>query len=136
MSNRVEPLQKDHSFLTRREFTLETALALLAGCAIMISDEACGGNSTSPSDSAPPTDVTGSISANHNHSAMITGAQITAANAIVLNIQGTAAHAHTVSISQADLMQLKNRQSVERDSTTDLSNTFGLHSHMVTFTPA
>jgi hypothetical protein len=134
MSDRVETLVH-HTSLTRREFTLEAALALLMGCVITISD-ACGGSSTSPTSVTPPADVTGAISANHNHSAVITGAQITAGNVIVLNIQGTAVHNHTLSITQADLTTLKNRQSVARDSSTDNSNTFGLHSHTVTFTPA
>ncbi len=121
--------------LTRREFSLEAALALLAGCVITISD-ACGGSSTAPSNTPPPADTTGAISANHGHTATITGAQITAANALSLNIQGTAAHPHTVAITQADLTALKNRQVVTRDSSMDLSNTFGLHAHTVTFTPA
>jgi hypothetical protein len=133
MSDRVETIVHDTP-LTRREFTLEAALALLAGCVITISD-ACG-SSTSPTPVTPPADITGVISANHNHVAVITGAQITAGNVVALNIQGTAAHSHTLSITQADLTTLKNRQSVTRDSTTDNSNTFGLHSHTVTFTPA
>src|SRR2546428_7719581 len=119
--------------VTRREFTLDAALAILAGCVITISD-ACG-SSTSPTPAAPPTDITGTITANHNHVAMITGAQITASNAIALSIQGTAVHNHTLSITQADLTTLRNRQGVTRESSTDLSNTFGLHSHTVTFTP-
>jgi hypothetical protein len=121
------------SLPTRREFTLDAALALLAGCVVTIS-EACGKSSTSPS-STPPTDVTGVVAANHNHSAVITGAQITAGSAFTLNIQGTAAHPHTVGITQADLTALKNRQVVTRDSSTDFSNTFGNHLHAVTFTP-
>jgi len=120
--------------VTRREFTLEAALALLAGCVITISDT-CGGSSTTPT-STPPADTTGVISANHGHTAIITGAQITAGSALSLNIQGTAAHQHTVAITQADLTALRNRQVVSRDSSTDLSNTFGLHAHTVTFTPA
>jgi hypothetical protein len=36
------------------------------------------------------------ISANHGHSAVITGAQLTAGGAVELNIRGTATHAHTV----------------------------------------
>src|SRR5439155_22929778 len=128
--------QGDHMSptLTRREFTLDGALALLAGCVITISD-ACG-SSTSPTPAAPPpTDITGTISANHNHVAVITAARITAGDAIALSIQGTAAHNHTLSITQADLTTLRNRQSVTRESSTDQSNTFGLHSHTVTFTP-
>jgi hypothetical protein len=118
---------------TRREFTLEAALAILGGCAITISD-ACSKSSTSPSPTAPA-DVTGVISANHNHSAMITGAQITAGTAFTVNIQGTAAHPHTLAITQADLTALKSRQAVTKESTTDFSNTFGNHAHTVTFAP-
>ena len=131
----------DSTVLTRREFTLEAALALLAGCVITITD-ACGGSNTSTNNTAnpaspspAPADITGTVSANHNHSAVVLAAQITATNAIVLNIQGTAAHNHTLSISQADLQTLKNRQPVSRDSSSDVSATFGLHMHTVTFTP-
>src|SRR5262245_311112 len=124
MSKRAGSLEQS-SLPTRREFTLDAALALLAGCVITIS-HGCGKSSTSPSD-PPPTDVTGAISANHNHSAMITAAQITAAAALTLNIQGTAAHPHTVAITQADLASLKSRRAITRDSSSDPSNTFGVH---------
>ena len=134
MSERAESFEPC-SLPTRREFTLDAALAVLAGCVVTIS-EACGKSSTSPS-STPPTDVTGVIGTNHNHSgAVVTGAQITAGSAFSLNIQGQAAHPHTVAITQADLTALKNRQAVTRDSSTDFSNTFGNHLHTVTFTPA
>jgi hypothetical protein len=123
----------DHrTSLTRREFTLDAALAILSGCVITISDMACGSTSSTAPSAAPPSDVTGNISANHGHIATIAGAQITAGAAIVaLDIHGTASHAHTLSISQADLTALKNRQTVTSVSTTDSS-----HSHTVTFTPA
>ena len=133
MSDRVESFEPG-SLPTRREFTLDAALALQAGCVITISD-ACGGSSSSPTPNTPPADVAGVVSANHNHSGAITGAQITAGSAFTLNIQGTAAHQHTVSITQADLTALKNRQSVSRESSSDLSTTFGQHSHTVTFSP-
>ena len=121
--------------LTRREFTLDAALTVLAGCVITISD-ACG-SSTSPTATPPPaTDINGTITANHNHVALITAAQITTGSAFTLSIQGTAAHPHTVSVTQADLTTLRNRQSVTRESSSDPSNTFGVHSHSVTFTPA
>jgi hypothetical protein len=121
--------------VTRREFTLEAALALLAGCVITISD-ACGGSKSTTDPSPAPTDITGTVSANHGHAAVVTAAQITAANAVALSIQGTAAHNHTLSLSQTDLQTLKNRQPVSKDSSSDVSATFGLHLHTVTFTPA
>jgi hypothetical protein len=119
--------------LTRREFTLEAALALLAGCVITVT-EACG--SDSPTSATPPADVNAVISANHGHTGVVTGAQITAGAAITLDIQGSAVHHHTVAVSQADLQTLKNRQPVTHESSSDLSATFGMHSHSVTFTPA
>jgi len=132
MSHRPESFES-RWLPTRREFTLEAALAVLAGCVVTIT-EGCG-SSTSPTPTPTPTDVPASVSANHNHSGVISAAQITTGAAFTLNIQGTAAHPHTVSITQADLTALKNRQSVTRESSTDPSNTFGNHSHQVTFTP-
>ena len=126
---------KEAAIVTRREFTLEAALALLAGCVITISD-ACGGKSSTTDASPAPTDINGTVSANHGHTAVVTAAQITAANAVALSIQGTAVHNHTLSLSQGDLQTLKNRQPVSRDSSSDVSATFGLHLHTVTFTPA
>ena len=133
MSNQVGILKEHASTsLTRREFSLEAALAILGGCIITISDTACGSSKT-PSTPTPvtPSDVNGVVSANHGHVAVITGAQITTGNAIALDIRGTATHAHTVNVSQADLASLKNRQAVTDTSTTDSG-----HSHTVTFTPA
>jgi hypothetical protein len=132
MADRVKSFEPT-SLPTRREFTLDAALAVLAGCVISIS-EGCSKNSTGPTE-LPPTDVTGAISSNHNHSALISAAQITAGAAFTLSIQGTAAHPHTVALTQADLTSLKSRRAITKDSSNDQSNTFGLHSHSVTFTP-
>jgi hypothetical protein len=133
MAGRVESVE-DRTSPTRREFTLEAALAILAGCVITISNTACG-DSTPPSTPtpapAPASDVNGSVSANHGHVAVVTGAQITAGNAVALDIRGTATHPHTVMVSQADLTSLKNRQTVTLASSTDAG-----HSHTVTFTPS
>jgi hypothetical protein len=123
------------ALVTRRKFTLEAALAILAGCVITIAD-ACGGKDDTPTNPSPaPTDITGTISANHGHTATVTAAQITATNAIVLDIQGNAVHHHTLSLSQTDLQTLKNRQPVSRDSSSDVSSSGNLHLHTVTFTP-
>jgi len=127
---------ENHEAIDRRQFTLQTAMAILAGVTITVSDACGSGYSSMPSPTPTPTptpgpsDVSGNISANHGHTAVITSAQITTGNAISLNIQGTATHPHTVEISQADLTSLKNRQAVSRDS----SNNSG-HMHTVTFTP-
>ena len=118
--------------LSRREFTLESALAMLAGVVITVS----GCDSDSPSSPAPSggggggtsTDVNGDVSANHGHVATITGAQITAAGALSLNIMGNATHPHTVSLSASQVQQIGARQRVMVTSTID-----GGHDHTVTF---
>jgi hypothetical protein len=133
MANRVESLE-DRTSLTRREFTLETALAILGGCVITIGDTACGDSMppTTPTPAPPASsDVNGTVSANHGHVAVITGAQMTTGSAVALDIRGTATHPHTVMVSQADLTSLKNRQASTLQSSTDNG-----HSHTVTFTPS
>jgi hypothetical protein len=129
MSDSVQAL--DPRSVTRREFTLEAALAILAGCVIAITETGCGGYSDPGPSPMPVGDVTGTISANHGHSATISSAQITAGNAITLDIRSQADHPHTVAVSQANLATLNGRQSVTITSSTDAS-----HSHSVTFTPA
>ena len=118
--------------ITRREFTLESALALLSTVAITVSGCDDDSTPTTPSTTTTQTtsNVTGGVSDNHGHTAAITGAQITAGTAFTLNITGTATHPHNVDVSQADLTTLRNRQTVTKTSTTDNG-----HSHTVTFTP-
>jgi hypothetical protein len=122
----------------RREFTLQSALALLAG--VVITMDGCGGSTTTPSPSVTPSpapppavDVNGSVATNHAapHVAVITAAQITAGSAISLNIQGMATHPHQVDLTQAELVSLRNRTAVTKEST-NVNN----HTHVVTFTPA
>lgn len=126
----MQLVQRTQDVVTRREFSLKAALALLSTVVITVSD--CGSsNNSTPTQPTPVADVNGTISGNHGHKATITSAQITAANAISLNIQGDATHPHTVDVSQAELRSLQSRQTVTKTSTTDNN-----HSHTVTFTPA
>jgi hypothetical protein len=112
--------------LSRREFTLEAALAVLAGCVITV---AC--DDDNPNNPTPPANVNATFSANHGHELTITSAQITAGNALQLTTTGsTATHTHTVSLSQANLQTLVSRQPVSVESSND-----SFHSHTVTFTP-
>jgi predicted small lipoprotein YifL len=114
--------------LTRREFTVDSALAMLAGVAITITG--CGDKS--PKAPTPPaTDKTGTVStdANHTHSgATITAAQFTAGNAITLTLTGAATHTHTVTLSQSELTQIRAGTRVQKTSSSD-----NAHSHTVTF---
>lgn len=121
--------------LTRREFTVASALAMLSGVAITISS-ACGGSSYSPSTPSPtPTpapsgggDKVGVISSNHGHIATIAGATLAAGNGISLDIRGGADHPHTVTLSAAEIVSIAASQRVSKESSTDSS-----HSHTVTF---
>src|SRR5436309_2084303 len=111
--------------LDRRTFTLEAVLAILSGVAITISSSACGGGSpTTPSTPAPtpaptPTpaaaDKVGSISANHGHSAIIKGADLTAGKGITLHIQGQASHNHDVTLSDAEIVAIAASQQVAKE---------------------
>jgi hypothetical protein len=113
--------------LTRREFTVESALAILAGVTITVTG--CGDDDSSPPTSPTPSSgATGSVSANHGHVATVTGAQITAAGAVSLDIRGQADHPHTVQLTADEVTRIGARTQVSKTSTTDNG-----HSHTVTF---
>jgi hypothetical protein len=121
--------------LTRRDFTLAAAMAVLSGVAISVSG--CGGDSSaspaapSPTGSGSPSagsDRTGTIGSNHGHSAVIASAQLGASGGLTLNIQGTSSHPHTVALTGADLSAIANNQRVSKESSNDAN-----HTHTVTF---
>ena len=97
----------DETLLTRREFTVESALAMLAGVTITITG--CGDDDEPTTNPTPPaTDKTATVTtdAGHTHTAVITAAQFTAGQAITLTLTGAATHTHTVALSQAELTQI------------------------------
>ena len=123
--------------ISRREFTAASVMALLAGVTVTIS--ACGGGSnpggptpvptpTPTPTPAPSGDKVGVVSANHGHVATVTGAQITAAGAVSLDIHGTADHTHTVELSAAQVQQIGAGTRIAMTSSTNSS-----HDHTVTF---
>ena len=119
----------DDNVLTRREFTIESALAMLATVAITVTS--CGDDSPPAAPTPPAVDKTGAVStdANHTHTgSTITAAQFTAGNAITLTLTGAATHTHTVSVSQAELTQISAGTRVQKTSSTDNN-----HTHTVTF---
>jgi hypothetical protein len=110
--------------INRREFTIASALAALSGVLVTVG---CG--SDSPSSNTPPaTEVAGTISGNHGHVATVTAAQITAGGMIVLNIQGSSPHDHTVELTAAELVSVRDRRQVVKTSSSTAS-----HTHAVTF---
>lgn len=115
--------------MNRREFSVEAAVALIGGAAIVIGG--CGGgsstgSSTGPS-SAPLHDVEGSVGDNHGHVALITAAQLGAAGDLELDIQGTSSHSHMVSLSAAEVLSVRNGTRVQKESSGSK------HTHAVTF---
>ena len=120
----------DGHHLTRRAFTLEGALALLAGVTITVS--ACGDDdppmAPSPQPGGGSGDEAGSVGDNHGHTAVITSAQLQAGNALALNIQGSAPHPHTVQLTATEVQQIANGQQVSK-----VSSNNDAHTHLVTF---
>ncbi len=112
--------------IDRREFSLKSALALLSGAAITLSG--CGGEDAPARPTPPGTDRNAAISGNHGHSAVVTGAQLTNGNDLVLDIRGASNHPHTVALSRSELALIAAGRQVVKASSTDQS-----HNHMVTF---
>ena len=119
--------------LNRREFTAQSALALLSGVTITVS--ACGGSSSSPASPSPSpapgpagANVLASIGANHGHTGEITRAELTAGGAVMLNIRGSADHPHTVQVTAPEVMQVAGGGRVVKTSSNDDG-----HTHSVTF---
>jgi len=122
--------------LGRREFTSTALMALLAGVTVTVS----GCSSDSPMAPSTPGgngssdgDRVGAVSDNHGHTATITGAQASAGQGFTLDIRGTSDHPHTVQITAAELSQIIGGQRVSKGSSSDQSNAYGPHSHVVTF---
>ena len=111
----------------RREFALAAMLAVLGGVSITISGCSSPSSPSAPQAAPPPADNNGVIANNHGHVAVITSAQLTAANGVLLNLQGTATHNHTLELSADDVMQVRDGRTVARQCTGTS------HTHMVTF---
>jgi hypothetical protein len=122
----------DENLLTRREFTVETALAMLAGVTITIAG--CGDDdddgTTNPTP-PPSSGRTGTVStdAGHTHGgAEITAAQLSAGSAITLTLTNVGGHVHTVALTQTELTQIGAGTRVSKTSSND-----NAHTHTVTF---
>jgi hypothetical protein len=115
------------TLLSRREFTVESALAILAAATITITGCSDSGNSnpTGPTQSG---DVQGSVSANHGHVAIVRSAQLVSPTAIAVDIRGQATHPHLIELTASQLTTIGGNGRVSVVSSTDDG-----HSHTVTF---
>ena len=131
--------------IDRRSFTVAMAYAMLGGAAITLT--ACGdsgptGSTGNPTPGPTPTPTTAAVgdkaatvSANHGHSAVITGAQLEAGGGLVLDIMGQAPHNHQVTLTGDEVVSIRNNQTVTKASTvSDGGSSYGgEHNHGVTF---
>jgi len=121
---------------TRREFTVQSALAMLSGVAITLSSCGDSNSSTGPSTTSAPPPAganVGVVGTNHGHTAVINAAQLTAANAVSLDISGNANHPHTVNLTDAEVGQIAGGTRVIKASSNNNGAGFGSHAHSVTF---
>jgi hypothetical protein len=126
----------DDSTLDRREFTRQSLLAMLSGVVITISGcggggGSSGGGTNNPTPPTNPGDERADISANHGHSAVITAAELTAGNQLTVTLRGTvgvADHTHTVDLSSAEVVSIRDGARVSKTSTNQ-----DAHTHTVTF---
>jgi len=120
----------DQNLLTRREFTVEWVLAVLAGATITITG--CGGDDNNNSPGTNPTPQTGDkagvISANHGHTAIVTAATLASPTAVTINMRAQATHNHTLTLTAAEVTSIAANARVEKISSTDDG-----HNHTVTF---
>ena len=120
--------------LKRRQFTQEASLAFLAGVVVTVADcggggggNPTGGSPTTTLAAAPSGSKSGTVQANHGHTAVITAAQLTAGGALSLDISGTAGHSHIVELPAQAVTEVRDGRKVEKMST--MSD----HAHLVTF---
>ena len=123
--------------LDRRRFTLASAMAILSGVVITITDSACGGSSYSPGSPSPtPTpnpnpspsgDKVATISANHGHKLAIPAADFSSGTDHTYSILGTADHDHALTLTAAQLAEILAGGQVQVTSTET-----NIHTHVVT----
>jgi hypothetical protein len=110
--------------LTRREFTLESVLAILSAATITITG--CSGSDLGPS--PPPGDREGVVSNNHNHRAIVTAAQLNSDGTVTVDMRWRATHNHELTITAPELAAI-----AENGHVVKVSSTTEGHNHTVTF---
>jgi len=117
-------MHHDH-LLSRRAFTVESALAILATVAITITG--CdGGGDLGPS---PPAGAReGVVSDNHGHRAIVESAQLNSNSTITIDMRFRATHNHELTLTPLELASIS-----ENGRVTKVSSTTEGHSHTVTF---
>lgn len=131
---------------TRREFTAASISALFVGMTVTLTG--CGGGSAAspsspssssgtPSATTPPGSKSGSIGANHGHSATIAAAQLQTGGAVSIDIQGAADHTHPLELTADQVRQIAAGARVSKTTPPAITageyGSYGEHDHTVTF---
>jgi len=115
----------DDHLLSRRAFTVESVLAILATATITITG--CNGG-TDLGPSPPAGSREGVVSSNHGHRAIVEAAQLNSNSTVTIDMRFRATHNHTLMLSALELASIaENGRVVKNSSTTDD------HNHTVTF---
>ena len=104
---------------------------VMAGSTIALLFQGCGGGGDSAAPAPAPSGAgcVDAIAANHGHTLVIATADLDSLTDKTYNIQGTAAHNHTVTLTVAQLRTLKAGTAVSVTSSTTAA-----HEHAVTTT--
>src|SRR5690242_3866591 len=104
--------------IDRWEF-LQLAGGIL-GAGVATAAAACGGDDTTApgaSASCNASSPSATIASNHGHMMTVTGADVTAGATKMYNIQGSAPHSHSVTISDVKFRDLMGGKSIQAEST-------------------
>ena len=115
----------EHPLLSRRAFTVEAALAILATATITITTTGCG----SDLGPTPPAGAReGVVSSNHGHRAIVEAAQLNSNSTITIDMRFRATHNHELVLTPLDLASIS-----ENGRVVKISSTTEGHNHTVTF---
>jgi hypothetical protein len=128
--------------LERRRISTLAALALLGGPTITVLGCGGGGGSSPaaappppaatptppPAATCPPDNACGHVDGDPQHHAEITAAQLSAGGALELDIKGSSVHSHMVSLTADEVVAVRERRRVEKQSSATLN-----HDHLVVF---
>jgi hypothetical protein len=114
--------------MTRKQF-----IGGLAGGTVLLVFTGCGGGGGGYTSGGgmSGSGCTTTIAANHDHVLVVPLSDLSSTVDKSYDIRGTADHTHTVTLTAAQLAQLKAGQSVNVNSTTTASMVYGTHFHAV-----
>ena len=115
----------DAPLLSRRAFTVESVLAILATATITITG--CDGSSDL-GPSPPAGSREGVVSENHGHRAIVEAAALNSNSTVTIDMRFRATHNHTLMLTPLELASISENGRVAKVSSTDDG-----HSHTVTF---